>query len=143
VPVGLVLRGYRRYNETMLLRSAFGAALLFTTLHCSKASQDSPGASAAAAEHYASRGRVVSITAKDVEIRHEMVPGVRGYDGTRRAMDSMTMPFAITAGAPVAGIAVSDIVSFEFSIHFDSSPTLRLTRIAKLPPDTKLDLPGS
>jgi hypothetical protein len=51
----------------------------------------------------------------------------------------MTMPFA-RAQTSFAGLAVGDPVSIEFTAHYGESPTLRLTRIEKLPAETALDL---
>lgn len=67
------------------------------------------------------------------------MPAVRTYDGRLAPMESMTMPFAPpSSGAPK--LSAGDLVSFEFTVHYDSDPTLRLTRIEKLPPGTPLVL---
>jgi hypothetical protein len=54
-------------------------------------------------------------------------------------MESMTMPFA-RAQTSFSGLAVDDVVEFEFTASYDEEPTLRLARIAKLPAGTQLDL---
>jgi len=92
-------------------------------------------------EHFTARGRVTAVSAKAVEIRHEALPSVRTFDGKLAPMMSMVMPFAPSPRATIGGLAVDDIVQFDFTIHYDADPTLRLIRIEKLPPSTVLTLP--
>jgi len=90
-------------------------------------------------ERYTVRGRIERISADSVDIHHERIAAIKGFSGKVAPMDSMTMPFA-RAQTSFAGLAVSDPVAIEFTAHYDASPTLRLTRIEKLPADTALDL---
>lgn len=92
----------------------------------------------ATSEHYASRGRIVGVSPKSLDIHHERLPAIRGFDGTIKPMESMTMPFARDPSS--AEVAVGDLVQFEFTVHYNSDPTLRLTQIAKLPADVNLEL---
>lgn len=94
---------------------------------------------AAAVERYSGRGKIVALAADKVDIHHERIPAIRGFDGTIKPMDSMTMPFARNQ-ASFSDLAVGDIVAFEFTVHYDAAPTLRLTRITKLPPESALEL---
>lgn len=97
-------------------------------------------AAAGPTETFRSRGRIERVSKQELDIHHERIPSIRKYDGTLGPMDSMTMAFATSASAPSAGLAAGDLVQFEFSVHYDAPPTLRLASIAKLPPDTKLEL---
>jgi hypothetical protein len=90
-------------------------------------------------EHFSSRGKLVGIKDKMVDIHHEAMPSVRGFDGTLGPMMSMRMSFAAPP-AGVGAVAIGDVVAFEFTVHYDAEPTLRLTRIDKLPADTRLVL---
>lgn len=94
----------------------------------------------ASGERFSGRGRITEISAKSVDIHHERLAAVRGFDGTIEPMESMTMPFARSATS-FDGLAVGDLVEFEFTVHYGDGPTLRLARIAKLPPGTALQLP--
>lgn len=105
---------------------------------CRKSPTQQP-ASSTSGDRYSSRGKIVSLSPEEADIHHERIPAIRGYDGTVKPMSSMTMPFARTQ-ASFEGIAVGDAVEFEFTVHYDAEPTLRLTRIVKLPPGTTLEL---
>ncbi|MDX2086545.1 MAG: copper-binding protein [Kofleriaceae bacterium] len=117
------------------------AIWLVVALAAACGSEDKPRetTTAPARERFTSRGKVIAIDDKRVEIHHEAMPSVRGYDGTLGPMMSMTMAFAVPPGGP-GSIAVGDVVAFEFTVHFDSEPTLRLTRLDKLPAGTTLVL---
>jgi Cu/Ag efflux protein CusF len=69
------------------------------------------------------------------------MPAIRTFDGQLAPMASMTMPFAPTPSAPIGNLTVGDKIAFEFTVHYDATPTLRLTRVEKLPPGTQLSLP--
>lgn len=112
-------------------------AILACTAGCRGRSSKQP---AAAGEHFSSRGKIVALSPDQAQIHHERMPAIRAFDGTIKPMDSMTMPFA-RSEASFAGLAVGELVSFEFTVHYDASPTLRLVRISKLPPETVLELP--
>jgi Cu/Ag efflux protein CusF len=90
-------------------------------------------------EQYSVRGKIVELSQDEVFIHHERIPAIRTFDGAIRPMESMAMPFARDQTS-LAGLAVGDAVAIAFSVHFDSGPTLRLSSIAKLPPQTVLEL---
>lgn len=110
----------------------------------SAASRSSTGSaangSAANAELYKVRGKVVELADDEVYIHHEAMPAIRGFDGTVKPMASMTMPFGRNTTS-FDGLAAGSLVEVEFTVHYDSDPTIRLTKITKLPPDTTLELP--
>lgn len=112
-------------------------ALLVCTAGCRERSSDQP---AATGEHYSSRGKIIALSPDQAQIQHERIPAIRAFDGTVKPMESMTMPFA-RSEASFAGIAVGDLVSFEFTVHYETGPTLRLVRITKLPSEAVLNLP--
>lgn len=101
---------------------------------------DQRSTSRPAAEQFEARGRIAAISAREVEIHHERIAAIRTFDGKLAPMASMTMPFG-TAGVSTAGLAAGDLVSFAFSVHYDAGPTLRLTRLDRLPAGTTLELP--
>lgn len=98
-----------------------------------------PANSEPAAERYRVRGKIVSLAAEELELHHERIPAIRGYDGTVKPMESMTMPFGRNQMS-FANLAVGDAIEIQFTVHFDAEPTLRLVEIVKLPAGTKLEL---
>lgn len=109
----------------------------FVTMSCG---ESWPATKAPPAEQFEARGQISAIAGSSLDIHHERMPAIRTFEGTLAPMDSMTMPFA-TNGVSIEGLAKGDIVSFAFTVHYDADPTLRLTRIVKLPADTRLVLP--
>ena len=112
--------------------------LLLSTSSVSCRAPDDKVERSATGERYASRGRIVGVSPKSLDIHHARLPAIRGFDGTIKPMESMTMPFARDQVS--AEVAVGDLVQFEFTVHYDVDPTLRLIEIGKLPADTKLEL---
>jgi Cu/Ag efflux protein CusF len=96
---------------------------------------------AADQERFAARGTIVKVSDKVLDIQHEAIAAVRDFEGKLSPMESMTMQFHATAQVPIAGYAVGDVVAFEFTVHYKEPPTLRLTKLEKLPSGTKLELP--
>lgn len=105
---------------------------------CSK-SRSRHDAAATPTERFSGRGRVVSISPSDLGIHHEAMAAVRTFDGKLAPMESMSMEFALPPSGP-GTIAVGDVIAFEFTTNFDTGPTLRLTKIERLPSDTPLTL---
>jgi len=122
----------------MPIRAAL-AMLALLSLEVAGGCRAEPPASTAPTESFHSRGRVERVSARELDIHHEDMAAIRGYSGKLEPMASMTMPFGVPAGG-APGIAVGDLVDFEFTTHFDAPPTLRLTRITKLPATTTLEL---
>lgn len=94
------------------------------------------------AERFATRGKVMKIDGHTLHILHEHIPKIRTVDGTLEGMPPMTMVFSATASTPLDGIAVGDAVRVEFTTHYRTDAVLRLVSLEKLPPGTKLELPG-
>jgi Cu/Ag efflux protein CusF len=124
---------------TNSLRCLFVVVLVGAAMSC--AGHAAP--SAVSSEVFAGRGRVVQVDPGrlEVEIHHERIDAVRGFDGKLVAMESMTMPFAATAAVQLLGLHSGDPVRFEFTVHYEAEPTLRLASIERLPAETPLALP--
>lgn len=109
---------------------------------CAPAEKAPEAASAApqAAREYLVKGLVNSVAAdgREIQIHHEAVPEFVGIDGQPEPMDSMTMPFPVADPALVRGIAAGDRVSFTFRVDWDGKQPLAVTRLEKLPPETRL-----
>lgn len=76
----------------------------------------------------------------EMRILHEALPEFRSETGEVVGMESMSMPFPVAQAELLEGLAVGDRVRFEFEVRWQGkgSPLL-LTRIEKLPTDTRLD----
>ncbi len=89
------------------------------------------------AAQYTVRGKIVGVGPK-LDIHHEAIPTYKHRDGQVKGMTSMVMAFAPNEKMPA--VAVGDLVSFTFTVHWDSDPGTRIVTLEKLPPDTKLVL---
>lgn len=100
----------------------------------------------APAAQYTVRGEIKSLPAPDgdpvVYVHHEAIPTFVTREGQQRGMMSMSMPFGVTDGVSLAGLAPGDKVELTFAVHWDQNPPTRLTAIRKLPADTALELSG-
>lgn len=97
------------------------------------------------------RGVVISMPqpgnpASELRIQHEHIPhflnregeigvNARGVPG----MAAMVMPFPVADGLDLSGMSVGDIVAFDFTVHWRTSPSWFITRYEVLDPDTELD----
>lgn len=95
---------------------------------------------------YQTRGRIAMLPGSsptaELQIHHEPIDAFVNPNGTV-GMPAMIMPFPLAADSTLEGLAVGDAVEFEFAVW--SKPGERhyeARRLRKLPPDTKLDLPG-
>ncbi len=94
---------------------------------------------------YTVRGLIASLPtpdkpASELTIRHEPVPTFVNREGKVVGMDSMEMPFTPARGVSLSGLAVGDPVEFTFEVRWTQSPFSLLTRIAKLPAGTRIEL---
>lgn len=121
---------------TRLAKLSIASCLLIPLIAC-RSSDDRK----AQVEHYTTRGRVMQLGARSIDIQHETLPAIRGFDGKIKPMESMTMPFAVPAPLRPPGLAVGDAVGFTFEVHYESDPTLRVTAMQKLASDVSLQLP--
>lgn len=122
---------------------AIALTCVLVSLACDRGASE--GAPPAALDRYETRGRIERIASRGgattLDIQHEAIPAIRGYDGTVRPMKAMSMPFAVGAGVPIDGLAVGTPVAFTFEVDYRADPTLRVIAIRALPADTALDLP--
>ncbi|MBK7403789.1 MAG: copper-binding protein [Phycisphaerales bacterium] len=106
-------------------------------------------------QSYTVRGRIVTLPSADrpiddLEIQHEAIPDYSDRDGKVyvnskgvQGMSSMTMPFPVAEGVSLEGLKVGDPVEFTFVVTWgEDYPTYAVTKIATLPADTKLEIPG-
>ncbi|MFN0252641.1 MAG: hypothetical protein ACKV2T_37540 [Kofleriaceae bacterium] len=120
--------------------AAPGSAATGTAASGSAASGSAASEPPESPDRVRTRGKIVAMSADELDIHHERIEAIRGYDKTVKPMEAMTMPFGRNTTS-FDGLAVGDLVEFVFTVHFDSEPTLRLVKITELPADTKLAIP--
>ena len=55
-------------------------------------------------------------------------------------MKAMTMPYPVAKGVSLDGLAIGDFIEFTFDVTWgEDYPTYAITKVTKLPADTKLD----
>ncbi len=97
-------------------------------------------------QRYEVRGEIVRLpeggaTSAEIWIRHEAIPDFATEEGKKIGMDSMTMPFALSPGLSLDGIAVGDKVAFTLEIRWaDRAAPARISRLIELPAETVLSL---
>jgi len=101
------------------------------------------GCGAARGRDYVVRGRVAELPdphdpASGFQVSHEAVDDFVGRDGQRTGMDPMTMGFPLAPGVSLKGLLVGDPIRFVLHIDWSAEPTVRITRIRKLPPGTPI-----
>lgn len=93
---------------------------------------------------YETRGVVTARTGAGAETRyaihHEPIPSFRDREGSAAPMDSMTMMFGLREGVQAEDLAPGTKVSLGFEVHWSGGEALRITRITRLPAETRLDL---
>lgn len=118
--------------------------LLLTTLACTR---EAPNSSIAPAT-YRTQGVVRHVSgagrpgAAEILVHHEALPGFVDDRGEVVGMDAMTMAFPVRDPHLVEGLAAGDKIAFDFTVDWNGSPTLEVTRIEKLPADAELDFSG-
>lgn len=103
-----------------------------------------PAADAGPAVTYEVRGVITRLpdpanTATTLRIHHEAIPTF-AVKGKTVGMAEMTMPFPTAPGLSLAGIAVGDPVIFVMEVREKPVLKYQISKISKLPADTKLDL---
>lgn len=94
---------------------------------------------------YTVRGRIDGLPTPDgksyLHIHHEDIPDFKGRDGKVTGMNEMSMDFlGIAPGVDLSQLKVGDPIEFTFEVRWKSDPRSLVTKIVKLPPDTKLRL---
>ena len=111
-----------------LVMTALIATVLFA---CTEAAPPVPPA-----DHtYQTKGVVERLPARNdarVHILHEEIPDFVGVDGEVAPMRSMSMPFAVAEGIPVAGLAVGQKVAFTFEVRWSGGEPLLITELQTL-----------
>jgi hypothetical protein len=69
---------------------------------------------------------------------HEPIDDWVGRDGKRDGMDTMAMPFPVAGGVPLAGLAANDKVEVTLHVDWKADRPIEITRLRKLPADTRL-----
>lgn len=114
------------------------APLLLLVLAVCGADEPSP----APPDTYSARGIVRQLPREgrpvELYIHHEAIPSFKDMDGKVVGMDSMAMPFAVADPALIKGLAAGDRVAFDFEMSWQGRDPLSITRLEKLPPETRL-----
>jgi hypothetical protein len=92
---------------------------------------------------YTVRGMVVQAPdpanpAGGVYLYHEAIDDWVSRDGKQDGMDPMAMPFPVAKGVPLTGLAANDKVEATLHVDWDADTAVQITRLRKLPPDTRL-----
>ncbi|MFN0012129.1 MAG: hypothetical protein ACKVS8_10860 [Phycisphaerales bacterium] len=94
---------------------------------------------------YTVRGRVADVLTpgrpqSDFKVHHEAIDTFADGAGKVVGMSAMVMPFPLGPGVTADGVAVGDIVEITFPVWWNAAgPEYHLTKIVKLPADTKLE----
>ncbi|HEX2837619.1 MAG TPA: copper-binding protein [Phycisphaerales bacterium] len=76
-----------------------------------------------------------------LELHHEEIPHFVGRDGSVEGMKEMIMDFpAIRPDVDLSALAIGDKVEATFEVRWKSEPRTVVTKIAKLPESTALNL---
>jgi Cu/Ag efflux protein CusF len=124
---------------TGVARGGAFAVLVATTLAACGGKTTPP-----AADVYTARGVVEKLPQvngpdKEIYIHHAAIPGFRDEHGKVVGMMSMTMPFPVTAGVSLAGIAPGDPVEFTFTVAWKEPAGYRIVRLHRLPAGTAVN----
>ncbi len=126
-----------RFISALALAAALSASLAGG---CKK----QPAAEAGPAVTYEVRGLITRLpdprnAATNLSIHHEAIPSFT-VKGKMVGMSEMTMPFPTAQGLSLSGLAVGDPVLFVMEVREKPVLSYQITKISKLPADTKLDL---
>lgn len=84
--------------------------------------------------------KAVSVENKELQLHHEAIPDFTNAKGKQTGMMAMVMPFHVTDAVDITTLAAGDKVEIIFGTHWKKKPTLRITKLTKLPPETELEL---
>ena len=134
-------RSTRKPDRSAAIASTF-ALLVVIGIGCS--SESSSADDDRAPHTYTVRGQVkaVSVETKELQFHHEAIPTFVNAKGKQTGMMAMVMPFHVlddVKGVKLAELAAGDKVEIAFSTHWKTRPTLRITSITRLTPETELE----
>jgi hypothetical protein len=94
-------------------------------------------------QDYRLRGRIEQLPqpnqpASEFMITHEAIDRFVDRDGKVTGMDPMSMSYPLAPGVSLAGLAVGEPVEFTLHVDWSVDPPAEITRIRKLPPNTKI-----
>ena len=127
------------------LATIAAAIALVVTSACHRekpADTQAPGRTPADAS-YRSRGVVYQLPAApggELVVFHEALPEFVDRKGELSGMDSMAMPFAVSEEVSLDGVEKGDKVELAFEVRWKGAPTLVITELRELAPDTELKL---
>jgi hypothetical protein len=123
-------------------------AIVATLAFCERQNEVNPSKAQQPADKvYTVRGRITMLPVPgkpttDLAIHHEAINDFENASSPR-GMASMDMTFPPAPGVSLDGLAVGDIVEFDLSVWYKpgtkSVEGYRVTRIKRLPADTKLE----
>lgn len=76
--------------------------------------------------------------AEGLYLYHEAIDDWMGRGGEVEGMDPMAMPFPVAKDVPLEGLAANDKVEIILHVDWEADSPVEVTRLRKLPPDTKL-----
>jgi hypothetical protein len=75
---------------------------------------------------------------KTIVVLHQAIPKFKDQEGKEVGMMPMPMPFTISQGVDVNGIALGSKVEMTFGVFWKEPNPTRILAIKKLPDDTKI-----
>lgn len=146
----------RDYDQAMSRNSvpvtiALFIGVLFAALYIPNCTRKDQGRSALgttpktpAEKTYLLRGRITGFPnppKESLRIHHEAIPEFTDADGKVIGMDEMEMHFPFIApDVSLDGLKLNEPIEATMEMRYKSEPRFLITRISKLPEDTKLNL---
>lgn len=92
---------------------------------------------------YTTRGQVVQLPdpaqpGSGLYLSHEAIDEFVDREGKTVGMDPMSMPFPVAKGVSLKDLHPADVVDFDLTVDWQAETPVEITRIRKLPPDTRL-----
>jgi Cu/Ag efflux protein CusF len=94
---------------------------------------------------YIVRGKVAQVPdpknpTTEFRVHHERIPDFKNAEGKVVGMNEMEMPFPVSDAKLLDGIQAGDLVEITFADWYKPIRTYKVTKLVKLPADTKLNL---
>jgi hypothetical protein len=127
-------------------RAFLGALMIASLAGCGPREAPESGGqvgSQATGHTYKVRGQVTQLPdpanpGSGLHVQHEAVDDFVDREGKTVGMDPMNMPFPVADGVSLEGIAPADYVEFDLHVDWQADSPVAITRLHKLPPDTRL-----